>query len=171
MGSSHPQMVASLYLCAWYFLAAVHCLLDRFIAWPLIADAGFQGIGRFVWKKCENLFPHRARYAEIQFQAEHRELTTIRDVNRILAILLLPECELPALDLLEPARSEKVEDHVLSAFNFGIRRAGSLLEAICFGPTVFHSAIHQCEESSNPVDLVAGRFAELLKSLQQLGRC
>jgi hypothetical protein len=169
MRSGYAQMVASFDLCAGNFLRAVRCQLDRFVARPLVADADFQGVGLFFWKNGENIFSNRAGNPEIQLPAEHRDLTLIRDIHRILAVLLLSECELLALDLLEPSRREKVENHILGAFNFGTGRAGSLLEAVRFGPAIFHSAIHQCKESSNPVDLVAGGFAELLKSLQQLG--
>jgi hypothetical protein len=154
MASSDPQVDAPLYLCAWYFLAAVRCLLDRFIAWTFIADAGFQGVGLFFWKSVENIFPNRAGNPEIQFPAEHRDLTLIRDLHRILAVPVEPECELPTLDLLEPSRREKVEDHVLGAFNFGISRAGSFLEAVRLRTIVFHSAVHQYKEPSHLVDLV-----------------
>lgn len=40
--SSDSQMNTSLDLCAWNFFEAAGCLLDRVVAWFIVADAGYQ---------------------------------------------------------------------------------------------------------------------------------
>ena len=95
-------MDASLHLSARDFLEAARGFLDRIIARSVVADAACQYFGRVFWKECKDRLPETAWNAKFQFTASDRNLTGIRDLDGILAVLLHPQRELLAFDLLQP---------------------------------------------------------------------
>ena len=113
--SRNSQMDASLHPRSWHLLASDGCLLDRVVARCIEADAACQSLGRITWEESKNRLPYMAWNAKFQFAAVHRYLALIGDLDRILTVLLKPQCEFPAFDLLESSCSKEIEHHILRA--------------------------------------------------------
>ena len=116
----YAQMDASFHLCSRNCLQAARSQLDGFVARSFLLDTARERIPYAIWNCRKNFFPNTTRHTKFEFQARLGELDLVRDNHGILAILLRPKGELPALDLLEAPRGQEVKNHVLSAFQLCI---------------------------------------------------
>src|ERR1039457_3103136 len=105
-------MDAALYPCARHLLKPTRGFLDRIIARFVISNAARESRGRLLWKEENGCLPKTAGNAEIQFTVIYRNLACIGDLDIILAVLLLPQREFPAFDLLESSCSKEIEHHI-----------------------------------------------------------
>src|SRR5208282_506636 len=136
-------MDATLHLYARDFFKAAHCILDRIFAWFVIPDAACQSLGYVLRKEPKDRLPHTAWYVKFQFTVVYRNLTRIGDLDRILAVLLLPQREFLAFDLLESSCGKEIEHHILRTHDLRIRRTRAFLEVFCLLAAVFQPAVHQ----------------------------
>lgn len=81
-------MDAPPYMSARDFLKAAHGFLDRIIARLVVVDAVCQNLKYILRKEGKDRLPDTPWNAKFQLTASHRNLTRIRDLDRILAILL-----------------------------------------------------------------------------------
>ena len=113
-------MDASLHLCAGDFLETAGGFLDRIVAWLVIPNAACESLGRLFWKEENGCLPETAGNAQFQFAVIYRNLARIGDLDRILAVLLSPQRELLALDLLKSSRGKEIQHHILCVHDFRI---------------------------------------------------
>src|SRR5450631_1769658 len=94
-------MVPAIDLGPGYALRTSNRSLDSLAVRPRILNGSYERPTHCLWEGPNNLLPERAIDSRFDLAEHHRDLGFVDNAHRVLTVLLQPEREFPALDLLE----------------------------------------------------------------------